>query len=125
VDYSLAWGGGHVDVRVAGDAVGVDIAVRHEGRLLVLRETDAPPPRGGSLDIRAQGLWLSLVDERDGRWTIGLEAFALAVEDPDDERGELVALGLDVEVGDGRLIGQLLVGDAVVDLDEAAVWEVR
>jgi hypothetical protein len=103
--------------------VAVDIEVRHQGQLLVLREADAPLPRDGSLDVRANGLWLSLIDERDGRWTIGLEAFALAVEHADDERGELVGLGLDVEVGDGRVLGELLVGDAVIQLDEPARWE--
>ncbi|HEY2332347.1 MAG TPA: hypothetical protein VGH94_10545, partial [Acidimicrobiales bacterium] len=93
-----------------------------EGQLLVLREDDAPVPAAGSIDIRANGLWLSLVDERDGRWTVGLEAFALAVDDPDDERGDLVALGLDLEFDEGRLIGDLLVGDEVIGVDEPATW---
>jgi hypothetical protein len=116
-------------VGFGAEGVAVDVEVRHGGRLLVLREAAAPRPPGGSLDVRAPGLWLSLVDERDGRWTLGLESFGLAVEHPDDERGDLVPLGLDVEVepepdasGGARLVGDLLVGDEVVALDEPATW---
>jgi hypothetical protein len=122
LNYRLGWSGGHVLVTVGPTRTMVEIEVRHEGQLLVLREDDAPVPAAGSIDIRANGLWLSLVDERDGRWTVGLEAFALAVDDPDDERGDLVALGLDLEFDEGRLIGDLLVGDEVIGVDEPATW---
>jgi hypothetical protein len=108
---------------VAG-RVDVDVRVVHDGRLLVVREPDAPAPAPDTLDIRAHGLWLSLVDEGDGRWTVGLEAFALAVDHPDDDRGDLVPLGLDVEYDDGRLFGDLLVADEVMALDVAARWTV-
>ena len=76
------------------------------------------PPVG--LDLRGSGLWLSLVDEGDGRWTIGLEAFALAVDDPDDDRGDLVPLGLDVEWEDGVVHGEVLVGDERRQIEEPA-----
>jgi hypothetical protein len=122
LNYRLTWPFGHVAVSVEPTRTTVEIEVRHDGQLLVLREDDAPAPAAGSVDIRANGLWLSLVDERDGRWTIGLEAFALAVDHPDDERGDLVPLGFDLELDGGRLIGDLLVGDEVIAVDEAATW---
>jgi hypothetical protein len=84
----------------------------------------APLPRRGSLDLRAEGLWLSLVEEEPGRWTIGLEAFALSVDDPADEVGVPTPLGLDLEWESGWLHGEVLtdLGPAVVD--EAATFEV-
>jgi hypothetical protein len=100
--------------------VAVDVRVRHENRWLVVREDDLPVPAGD--DIRAPSLWLSLTCETPGEhWTVGLEAFALAVDDPDDERGDLVPLGLDI-AGEtpGRVPGELLVGDVRVELDEPA-----
>ena len=100
--------------------VSVDVRVPYEGRWLVVRE-EVAAPKGRDFDVRGPGLWLSLVDEGDGRWTIGLEVFALAVDDPDDERGELVPLGLDVEwEPPGRLHGELLVADVRWDVDEPA-----
>jgi hypothetical protein len=91
-----------------------------------VREDDAPLPATGTLDVRSHGLWLSLVCETPGEhWTVGLEAFALAVEHPDDDRGDLVPLGLDVEwEAPGRLHGELLVGDDRVDLDVEATLAV-
>jgi hypothetical protein len=122
--YSLVWEQGHVLVAVGPLRVAVEVVVRHAGRLLVIREQDAPLPPPGTCDIRSDGLWLSLVDEGDGRFTLGLEAFALAVEHPDDARGDLVPLGLDVEVDDGRLGGDLLVDDEVIVLALPAAWSV-
>jgi hypothetical protein len=119
VRHRLAWSTGWVEVTI-GPTVAVDVRVTHDGRLLVIRDDGIPRPRAGALDIRADGLWLSLVDEGDGRWTLGLEAFALEVDDPDDERGTRVPLGLDVEWDAGRLHGELLVGDDAVALDEPA-----
>src|SRR5689334_2154529 len=112
----LTWEGGTVALTMHDDHAAVDVVVAHEGRWLVVRDDALALPRVG-LDVRGPGLWLSVVDEGDGRWTIGLEAFALAVDDPDDDRGDLVPLGLDVEHEDGRLHGDLLVGDDVVALD--------
>jgi hypothetical protein len=98
----------------------VDVRMRHDGRWLVVRE-EVEAPRGRDFDVRGPGLWLSLVDEGDGRWTIGLEAFALAVDDLDDERGDLVPLGLDLEwEAPGRVHGEVLVADDRWDVDEPA-----
>lgn len=114
--FELRWSG----VRVLVDPPLVDVRVEWDGRWLVVRDDEAPAPVDGT--IRTHGLWLSLVCETPGEhWSVGLEAFALAVDDPDDERGELVPLGLDVEwEAPGHVHGDLLVGDVVVALDVAA-----
>ena len=93
------------------ERVAVDVRVRHEGRWLVVREGDLPAPSGDA--IRAPGLWLSLTCETPGEhWTVGMEAFALAVDDPDDVRGDRVPLGFDIEWGaPGWVFGDVLVGD--------------
>jgi hypothetical protein len=107
--------------RTDGGSVLVDIRVPHGGRWLVVRE-EVDAPRGRDFDVHGEGLWLSLVDEGDGRWTIGLEA--LAVDDPDEERGDRVALGLDLEwEPPGRVHGEVLVADARWDVDEPAAFE--
>ena len=116
--WELRWAHGSVTVTVT-DRAAVDIRVREGHRWLVVRDDELAIPASG-LDLRGPGLWLSLVDEGDGRWTVGLEAFALAVDDPDDDRGDLVPLGLDVEWDDGVLHGELLVGDERRTLDVPA-----
>ena len=64
----------------------------------------ALPPRG--LEIRTDGIWACLTCETPmEHWSVGLESFAVEVDEPDDERGDLVAFGLDLEweaVGPGR-----------------------
>jgi hypothetical protein len=59
-------------------------------------------PRGAALEIRADSLWSELVCETAGEhWSIGLEAFGVRLDDPDDalrgEIGERIALGFDFE----------------------------
>lgn len=119
IRFGLVWSTGSVVVARA-ERVAVDVRVRHEGRWLVVREDDLPVPSGE--DIRAPGLWVSLTCETPGEhWTVGLEAFALAVDDPDDERGDVVPLGLDIEwESPGRVTGELLIGDESFELDEPA-----
>ena len=118
--FRLNWAGG--SIRVEGATV--DVRYEHEGQLLVVREDDAPPARNGT--IRSHGLWLSLVCETPGEhWSVGFEAFALAVEHPDDERGDLVPLGFDLEwEAPGRVHGEVLVGDESVELDTAGALTV-
>ena len=97
--------------------------------LLVVRDHEVALPRAPLLEIRAEGLWaeLSCLIPLD-HWTIGLEAFAVALDDPEDalhgERGERVGLGFDLEweaagdvttVEDGyrqpsRVHGEVLIG---------------
>ena len=72
-----------------------------ERPLVAVRDHEVPPPRSG-LEVRTSGLWSDLVCETPlEHWTVGLEAFALAYDDPyeawRDERGERVALGFDLE----------------------------
>jgi hypothetical protein len=74
-----------------------------EGRPLVaVRDHEVPMPEGRNLEVRAEGLWGELVCETAlEHWSVNLEAFAVALDDPADayrgERGERVALGLDLE----------------------------
>lgn len=121
--FQLCWPG--VDVIVEfGTRTRVDLRYRWGARWLVVRDDDAPPAAlaSGTFDVRATGLWLSLVCETPGEhWTVGLETFALAVDDPDDERGELVPLGFDIEwEAPGTVHGEVLVADQVLALDESA-----
>jgi hypothetical protein len=77
-----------------------------DGRIVVVRDHAVPLPRAG-LEIRSEGLWADLVCETPmEHWTIGVEAFGVAVDEPldalgrpgDDEPwGERVAVGLDLE----------------------------
>jgi hypothetical protein len=113
-----------VRVEESGGRVDVDIAVHFVDVWLVVRDEGLAVSASG-FDVRGDGLWLSLVDEGAGRWTIGLEAFALAVDDPIDERGIPTPLGIDAEYDDGELIGTLLVGPASVELECPASFSVR
>jgi hypothetical protein len=68
---------------------------------VVVRDHDVPLPRQG-LEIRADGLWSELWCETPlEHWTYGLEAFAVALDAPEDalagEMGERVPIGLDIE----------------------------
>jgi hypothetical protein len=106
--------------------------VRPGHDLVVLDEPDAPAPRAG-LEIRASGLWADAIEEEQGqRWTIGLEAFALAVDHPDDPVGRRVPLGFDLEWErsgpdvEGRtpalVHGQVLVEEDEIDLEGDGWW---
>jgi hypothetical protein len=70
-------------------------------RLVAVRDHEVPLPRAG-LEVRADGLWGELVCETPlEHWSIGLEAFGLAYDDPadawGDEWGERLPVGLDLE----------------------------
>jgi len=76
--------------------------VRAGAPLLIVRNHEAPLPAGDNLELRDEGLWAQLVCETPHEhWTVGLEAFAVALDDHRDalghERGERVALGFDLE----------------------------
>lgn len=130
-----AWDEGHLAMTFLDSGlVHVTASVARPGHeLVVLDEPEAPPPRAG-MEIRASGLWADAIEEEPGqRWTIGLEAFALAVEHADDEVGHRVPLGFDLEwerAGpdvDGRtpahVHGEVLVGDDAIDLEADGWWE--
>jgi hypothetical protein len=119
VTFRLTWPGTSI---VVGEGL-VDIRVAWRGRWLVVREDEAPPAVDGT--IRAEGLWLSLVCETPGEhWSVAMEAFALAVDDPAEDRGDLVPLGFDVEwEAPGQVHGELLVGDEVLPIDGPGALE--
>ncbi|MER3453409.1 MAG: hypothetical protein C4321_09835 [Chloroflexota bacterium] len=74
-----------------------------EGRRPVLvRDHEVALPKPGSLEVRAEGLWGELICETPHEhWSVGMEARGVALDDPADayrgERGEPVAVGLDLE----------------------------
>lgn len=89
-------------VPAAGRAWWWAYVARRGERLLVVRDHEVRLPRPPSLEIRAEGLWAEvscLIPHV--HWTIGLEAFAVALDDPEDalagERGERIGLGFDLE----------------------------
>lgn len=117
-------------VRVTG------LLARPGDDLVVLDEPDAPWPRPGTMEIRASGLWVDAIEEEPAqRWTIGLEAFALAVDDPTATVGLRVPLGFDLEweraglVADGRtparVHGEVLIRDEALDIDAEGWWAHR
>ena len=78
------------------DLVGV------ERPLVAARDDEVEMPRGGGLEVRAEGLWSTLTCETPlEHWSVGLEAFAVALDDPDEAlgqaRGDRLPMGLDLE----------------------------
>ena len=70
--------------------------------LVAVRDHDVDLPRGRALEVRGPGLWADVTCETPlDHWSMGLEAFGVALDDPTEalrgERGEPVALGLDLE----------------------------
>ena len=68
--------------------------------LVALRDPEVP--RRNQLDVRAEGLWVSITEETPGEhWSVGMEAFAVGYDDPAraaiDELGDRVPLGFDLE----------------------------
>ncbi len=106
---------------------------------VVVADLDVPPPAGG-LELRTTGLWADAnLEERGRRWSAGLEAFAVGVDDaaayrgvdPAVVRGERVPLGFDLEweaaddpVAPGpdrpscEVRGELLVGSDAIELQD-------
>ena len=67
--------------------------------IISVRDDDVPlPRRPGSLELRGDGLWAELVCETPfEHWGIALEAFGLRLDAPDDDVGERLPVGLDLE----------------------------
>ncbi|MFI5053029.1 MAG: hypothetical protein ACHQDE_01595 [Acidimicrobiia bacterium] len=96
--------------------------------VVVVRDDDVPLPRGALLEVRAEGLWAELVCEVPGvHWGFGLEAFGLRLDDLEEARaaqvGDRVAVGLDLEWDEGRVVGQVLVGARRIPVDGNGTFE--
>lgn len=115
--------------------------VVRSGEALLAVVDDEVPLRASVGEVRTDGLWADHTCETAfDHWTVGLEAFALAVDDPADlyrtGRGDLVPLGLDLEweaesepvatsASPGsagyeqacRVTGEVLVGPGVFEVD--------
>ncbi|MGQ0743762.1 MAG: hypothetical protein ACT4OS_05400 [Acidimicrobiales bacterium] len=68
---------------------------------VALSDLGVPPPRGDGLEIRSSGLWAEMTCEEPlDHWSVGLEALALAYDDPlegwGEERGIPTPLGFDL-----------------------------
>lgn len=108
--------------------------------LVTVIDHEVPLPRpGGTLELRSSGLWADQQAETPlDHWSVGLEAFAVALDDPTatygDLRGDRVPLGFDLEwetVGTPyrwpapldryeipcRVHGEILCGDEQIDFD--------
>jgi hypothetical protein len=139
--------GFHLALELGGGRAVVRAAVVGEHRALVsLVADDLPPPRVG-LEVRGPGIWASAECETPfDHWSLGLEAFAVTLDDPWDAlgsaRGERTPLGADLEweattspvglagPGDGYEIpsiahGEVLVGAERLAVDGVGAWTHR
>ena len=103
---SPAWIGGFVECTLAPRQrhVWFTSGIVVEGRSYVLcRDHDLALPADANLfEVRGGGLWMHAICETPGEhWTVAMEAFALAFDDPaqawGDERGDRVGLAFDLE----------------------------
>jgi hypothetical protein len=106
---------------------------------VLVREHEVRHPIANTLEIRHEGLWADHVCEEPlERWSLGLEALGVALDDPADaftgERGIPTPLGLDLEWETAgapyaypgvdryevpcRVHGHLLVGDRRIEVDD-------
>ncbi|MDZ7674303.1 MAG: hypothetical protein U5K30_04450 [Acidimicrobiales bacterium] len=108
-------------------------------QLVAVTDGDIPMP-GSGLEIRTEGLWaMHICETAFDHWTIGLEAFAVGLDDPAEmygrQFGDQVPLGFDLEweaeqsaddVSRARtagyqqackVTGEVLVGSEEIDLD--------
>ncbi len=106
-------------------------AVYRQGEPVVSLCDEFPLKR--TLELRGNGLWADHnLEDPFGHWSVGLEAFALALDDPADQRGERVPLGYDLDwecdpevrspVDDGyeqpaTVCGEVLLGVDTYELD--------
>ena len=95
---------GFVGLVFAGAAAWFWAALVGDRRPYVLvRDLDVEPPRSAAArGVRSAGLWADVNCETPfEHWSVGLEAFGVGMDDPEealgDERGDRVALGLDLE----------------------------
>jgi hypothetical protein len=91
--------------------------------LVAVRADDVRIPARGT-EIRTDGLWASVT-----RRTVMMEAFGAVFEDPmeawGEERGDIVPFGYDLEWDDGEVHGEVLIGDARIEVDAAGSTTLR
>ena len=68
----------------------------------MVRDHEAPLPSAAALELRSEGLWAEITCETSlEHWSIGMEAFGVALDDPADayrgERGTRLPFGMDLE----------------------------
>lgn len=115
--------------------------VSHELGIVIVRDEEVSlPRRADSMEVRGDGLWAELVCETPlEHWGISLEAFGLRVDEPEDETGERLPVGLDAEwevVGaaepvkvtggtrytqTGKMHGEVLIGDDRIEYEGSCV----
>jgi hypothetical protein len=121
--------------------------VRSGERLVSLVDLDVPMSRA-VLEIRSSALWaMHVCEEPLSRWTVGNEAFGVALDDPADALaeayGELVPIGFDLEweatgeatthaptattgyTIDATVHGEVLVGADRLAIDGTGYWTHR
>jgi hypothetical protein len=69
---------------------------------VLVRDHEAPLPSAAALELRSEGLWAEITCETPlEHWSIGMEAFGVALDDPADayrgERGTRLPFGMDLE----------------------------
>ena len=117
--------------------------VGEDRRLVTVVEHEAPLPRPTALDLRCEGLWTDVVCETPlEHWSVGLEAFGVALDDPLDAlrglRGDRVGVGFDLgweaegparadPTGHGYAVpaevhGEVLLGTEVLAVDGWGSW---
>lgn len=112
--------------------------------LVAVYEDDVPLPRRDGIELRTSGLWVDVeVEVPFDHVTLGMEAFGLVFDDPDEvvgaARGHRTPVGFDLEwesdpasvraVADGfdvpcRVHGDVLIGRETVALDSMG-WRCR
>ena len=90
-----------IGVDWARSRTSLQLAVLGRGQPIVIADVGAPPPNPG-LEVRTSGLWADHVCESPyEHWSYGLEAFALALDDPAELLGrgfgDRVPLGWELE----------------------------
>ncbi|MEX0664075.1 MAG: hypothetical protein WD598_04805 [Acidimicrobiia bacterium] len=115
--------------------------VSHELGIVIVRDEEVSlPRRAESMEVRGDGLWAELVCEAPfEHWGISLEAFGLRVDEPEDDVGERLPVGLDVEwefqaeaesvdvaggtryVQNGTMHGEVLIGDDRIEYEGSCV----